>query len=35
MDLFTIGFAICLLSGLGCFWLFSNASIGLKRNKRS
>lgn len=22
MDLFTIGFAICLLSGLSCFWLF-------------
>jgi|GEM_PF-86486 len=22
MDLFTIGFAICLLSGIGCFWLF-------------
>lgn len=22
MDLFTIGFAICLLSGMGCFWLF-------------
>ena len=22
MDLFTIGFAICLLSGLGCFRLF-------------
>ena len=22
MDLFTIVFAICLLSGLGCFWLF-------------
>ena len=35
MDLFTIGFAICLLSGLGCFWLFSNVSIGSKRNKRS
>lgn len=22
MDLFTIGFVICLLSGIGCFWLF-------------
>ena len=22
MDLFTISFAICLLSGIGCFWLF-------------
>ena len=22
MDLFTIGFAICMLSGLVCFWLF-------------
>lgn len=24
MDLFTIGFVICLLSGIGCFWLFFN-----------
>ena len=22
MDLFTMGFAICLLSGIGCLWLF-------------
>ena len=22
MELFSIGFAICLLSGIGCFWLF-------------
>lgn len=22
MDLFSMGFVICLLSGLGCFWLF-------------
>lgn len=22
MELFTIGFAVCLLMGIGCFWLF-------------
>lgn len=22
MELFTIGFAVCVLSGIGCFWFF-------------
>ncbi len=22
MDLFSIGFAVCILSGVACFWLF-------------
>lgn len=22
MEIFSIGFAVCLLSGLACFWLF-------------
>ena len=22
MELFSLGFAVCLLLGLGCFWLF-------------
>ena len=32
MDLFTIGFAICMLSGLGCFWLFFKC-IDLKKEE--
>lgn len=22
MELFTLGFAVCILMGIGCFWLF-------------
>mgnify|MGYP001665199091 FL=1 len=22
MELFTIGFAVCMLTGISCFWLF-------------
>lgn len=28
-----LGFIFCLLSGIFCFWLFSNASTGLKNLK--
>lgn len=27
MDLFSIGFVVCTLSGIACFWLFFNKCI--------
>ena len=29
----TVSFIFCLLSGIVCFWLFGNVSIGLKQFK--
>lgn len=30
MELFTIGFVVCMLIGMSCFWLFEKCIIGLK-----
>lgn len=34
MDLFSIGFVVCTLSGIACFWLFFKCITGSRRSKK-
>ena len=33
MELFTIGFAVCMLIGIGCFWLFGKCIDWFENSK--